>query len=334
MEDVDRLADPRDAGERGKAGILLLADRQQALHHEGAVDAVQRHDVADRGQRDQVEIAEQVGRRPAGAAFAQFPGHLDQRQEGHAGGAKMALPGEIVLAVGIDDGNGVRQRAADLMMVEHDDVGAGRLRRVDRGRAVGAAVDGDDQRGAAADQLAHRLGIGAVAFEDAVGDVDFGRHAEMREEALEQRRRGRAVDVVVAEDRHALAPHDRVGDARGGLDHVGQRGRVGQQVADRRIEEFRGVFGGDAARREHARDDLGHAMALRDGQRDRFLPDAQPVAPGDAAHRAPHVQKEAFLAVHRPSHREIARSPNRKRRQICRDPWRALISRTVFDESA
>ena len=84
-----------------------------------------------------------------------------------------------------------------------------------------------------------------------------------------------------------------------GLDHVGQRRRVRQQVADRRIEEFRSVVGRHAARREHARDDLRHAMALRDGQRDRFLALAQPVAPGDAARRAPHVEEEAFLAVHR-----------------------------------
>ena len=214
MEDVDRLADPRDAGERRKPGILLLADRQQALDDEGAVDAGQRHDVADRGKCCEVEIAEQVGRRPAGAAFAQLPDHLHQREESHAGGAKVALAGQVVLAIGIDDGNGVRQRTADLVMIEHDDLGAGRLGCVDRSRAVGAAVDRDDQRCATADQFAHRLRVGPIAFEDAVGDVDLGRHVVMREEALEQRRRCGAVDVIVAEDRDALAAQDGIGDAR------------------------------------------------------------------------------------------------------------------------
>ena len=66
MEGVDRLADARDARQRRKPGILLLADRQQALDHEGAVDAGQRHHVADRRQRDEIEVAEQVGRRLAG----------------------------------------------------------------------------------------------------------------------------------------------------------------------------------------------------------------------------------------------------------------------------
>ena len=72
MEGVDRLADARDAGQCRKPGILLLADRQQALDDEGAIDAVQRHHVADRRQRDEIEIAEQIGRRLADAALAQL----------------------------------------------------------------------------------------------------------------------------------------------------------------------------------------------------------------------------------------------------------------------
>ena len=148
------------------------------------------------------------------------------------------------------------------------------------------------------DQLAHRLGIGAIAFENAVGNVDLGGDVEMREKPLQQRRGRRAVDVVVAEDRHALAPHDRVGDARRGLVHVGQRGRVRQQVADRRIEEFLGVVRRHAARRQHARDDVGHAVSLRDRQRGGLLPLGEPMAPGHAARRLPHVQEEPILAVH------------------------------------
>ena len=70
-----------DAGQRREPGILLLADRQQALDDEGAIDAGQRHDVADRRQRDEIEIAEQIGRRRAGPASAQLPDRLHQRQE-------------------------------------------------------------------------------------------------------------------------------------------------------------------------------------------------------------------------------------------------------------
>ena len=62
-----------DARQRGEPGILLLADRQQALDDEGAVDAGQRHHVADRGQRHQVEQRKQVGLRRVGPRAAQHP---------------------------------------------------------------------------------------------------------------------------------------------------------------------------------------------------------------------------------------------------------------------
>ena len=88
----------------------------------------------------------------------------------------MALSRKIVVAVGIDDRHRRRQRAADLMVVEHHDIGAGGVGRVDGSSAVGAAVDGDDQRRAPRDtssRMASR--IGAIAFEDPVGDVDLRR---------------------------------------------------------------------------------------------------------------------------------------------------------------
>ena len=99
VEGVDRLADARRARQRREPGVPLLADRQQALDDEGAVDAGQRHDVADRRQRDEVEHrrADRAARhRTLGA---QHPRRLHQRQEHDAGRAEMALPGKIVLAV-------------------------------------------------------------------------------------------------------------------------------------------------------------------------------------------------------------------------------------------
>ncbi len=59
-----------------------------------------------------------------------------------------------------------------------------------------------------------------VALDDAVGDVDAGVEPVAREEALHQRRRAGAVDVVVAEHGDALALDDGIGEARGGRVHV------------------------------------------------------------------------------------------------------------------
>ena len=67
--------------------------------------------------------------------------------------------------------------------------------------------------------------------------------------------------------------------------HVGQRGGIGQQVADRRIEEALGALGRHAAARQHARDDVGHAMRPArssappsPGARSAGAPSASPVA--------------------------------------------------------
>ncbi len=114
----------------------------------------------------------------------------------------------------------------------------------------------------------------------------------MAQERRQHGGRRRTVDVVVAEDRDHLAPLDRVGDARGCLRHVGQHLRVRHQPAHRRIEEFDDAVRLDVAPGEHARQQLGHAMPLRDRERPRCAALVEAVTPGPAAHRMPHVEEE------------------------------------------
>ena len=298
MEGVDRLADARDADQRPQPRILLPAYGEQPLDDEGAVDAGERDDVAHRRQRDEIEPAEQVGRRPARRRRAQGADSFHERQEDDAGGAEMALPGKIVLPVGIDDRDGRRQRTADLVVVEHDDVCASLIGRRDRRSAVGAAVDGDNQGGAARGEIAHRLGIGSVALEDPIGDVDLGVDAVVAEEAFHQSRRRGAVDVVVAEDGDAFAPPYRFRDARRSFRHVGKAGGIGQEVADRRIEKARRVVCQDPAAGEHAGDKITGAVALRDRQRNHLLPVGKPVLPGQPGRRAADVEEIALFRRH------------------------------------
>ena len=75
---------------------------------------------------------------------------------------------------------------------------------------------------------------------------------------------------------------------------------IGQQVADRRIEEALGLLGGDAAPGQHARDDVGHAMPLRDGERRHLLALVEPVLPGKPGRRALDTEKETLLGRHAP----------------------------------
>ena len=55
----------RDIGERGQAAFCD-GGREQALDHESAVEADERHHIADRRQRDEVEQLQQVRLRGVG----------------------------------------------------------------------------------------------------------------------------------------------------------------------------------------------------------------------------------------------------------------------------
>ena len=141
-------------------------------------------------------------------------------------------------------------------------------------------------------ERADRLDVGAVAFENPVRDMHDRIAAAEPHEARQQRRGGRAVDVVVAEDRDLLAAQHRVGDALRRLLHRGDGVRVGHQPPDGRIEERLDLVDLDAAAGEDARQQLGHVVPLRDRKRARRRPLVEPVAPGPAADRALDVEEQ------------------------------------------
>ena len=83
----------------------------------------------------------------------------------------------------------------------------------------------------------------AVALHQPVGDVDDGLRSQPPQQQHQQRSGGRAVDVIVAEDRDRFALLDRVGETAGAFVHVpeaardraGSRGFWGRDgAADRR----------------------------------------------------------------------------------------------------
>ena len=132
----------------------------------------------------------------------------------------MPLAREIVLPIGIEHRIGRRQRVVGLVVIDDDDFGAGRIGGGDGGLRGGAAIDGEDQARAVFRKADQRLRRRAVAFGEPVGDI--GRHALPMgaQEALDQRDRGRTVDIVIAEHGDLLAGLDGGGKARGRLLHV------------------------------------------------------------------------------------------------------------------
>ena len=138
---------------------------------------------------------------------------------------------------------------------------------------------------------ADSLDIGAIAFEDAVGNMDQRIEPAMAQMPGEQRRRGRAVDVVVAEDRDLLAANCRVRDAFGGGLHLRHGEGIGHQFADGRIEKILDRIDLDVAPGEHARQHFRQLVTLRDRKRARRTAGIEPVAPQLAGRGLRHAEK-------------------------------------------
>ena len=110
MIGVDRLADAADRGQRPHSGIAQLPRHPDALRDQRAVDPGQRHDIAYRAERHQVEPLQQIGLGPVGvpAGLAQRAVDRDRQQKGDADRGERAMRAGLVEPVRVDD----RDRAA------------------------------------------------------------------------------------------------------------------------------------------------------------------------------------------------------------------------------
>ncbi len=200
-----------------------MAERDQPLRDERAVQPGELDHVADGPECDEFQKRQQVGKCAGEIPAPKFAQKRDGGKERHPDRRERPLPGDVVAPVRIDDGDGGRQLRAHLVMIEHDDVDAARLRALQRIEAGRAAIDADDQPRALPGERVDRVDVGSVALEDAVGDVDARRRAERRKHIVEKRGGGRAVDVVVAEDRDRLVRNDSVGEPSSRFIHVDER---------------------------------------------------------------------------------------------------------------
>ena len=171
---------------------------------------------------------------------------------------------------------------------------AGFRQRLEAGRA---AIDGDEELRAALGDLAYGIDIGSIALEQPVGDVEERIEPGRAQRAHEKRGRGRAVDVVIAEDRDLLLALDSIGEPHGGAVHVGQRRRIGHQAADARIEKILNPIQRDAAASDDAGKNFRQAVALADGERRLVLAQSAAIAPDAPGHRARDAEKCALGRV-------------------------------------
>ena len=223
--------DTRDIHEGAQAEILRLCHVREAETHDLAVFAEQRHDVGDRAERDEFEpllprlVAERQRKRVAKL----------EKLERNADAAEVLVRIHIIFAMRVHDGAGGRQCIARQMVVGHDDVELSLQARhvLDRRNAT---VNGNEQRRCFRN-LFERRTVEAIAFAEAVRDVDVGIGAERTQAGAEQCRRRHAVDVVVAIDRDMLAALDGLRDAGDGLLHVLHEERVIEVLQMLGVEE-------------------------------------------------------------------------------------------------
>ena len=235
-----RLHQPRRLGERAHPDILPPRHDLEALRDEGAVEGLQPRDVRDGAERDEVEQVDELRLlavcEEAAAAKLAHQRHAEQerhsdRREVTVRRAELAF----VEPVGVDQREGDRKRRRALVMVDDDHVEAGVLRLLKRFERLRSAIDRDREARAALLELDQRRARRAIALHQPVGDVDHRLGAQPAQQEHEQGRAGRAVDVIIAENRDCLASLDRVGEPLRALVHVLEAGRVGQEVADRRL---------------------------------------------------------------------------------------------------
>ena len=113
------------------------------------------------------------------------------------------------------------------------------------------------------------------------------------QEARQHRRRGRAIDIVVAEDGDAFAARDGIGEAIRRLAHRREDIRVRHQPLDGRIEERLDRIDLDIAAGENARQELRQVMPLRNRERARGRALIEPVAPRAPRRRALDAEEKA-----------------------------------------
>jgi hypothetical protein len=198
----------------------------------------------------------------------------------------MSEPGQIILAVRIDERDSNRKFDARLMVIDHDHVEPELACLAECFRARGAAIDGDEQTCAARVDIADSLDIRTVAFVEPVRNVKERIAAGRAEHAHQERRRCGAIDVVVADDRDLFGVLYGIGKACGRGRHVGQYRRIGHQTPDRGVEKILDFVEGNVASGENAREQFRQAVALADRGSGLHAAQVQPVAPDTAADRA------------------------------------------------
>jgi hypothetical protein len=238
--DVARLRRATQLGrvmQGAQAGLAVRGQGREAVAHQRAVRAPERHHVADGGDRDQAEAVHQE----AAVALRQLvlAEHMPQRTPGEepcdTGAAEVGEQAVLLAEPGVQEGGSFRQGLAGQVVVDHDHLTALGGQLGQRPMRGGAVVDGQDQPGVGGADRGQAAGTEAVAIAQAVGQEDLAVEAQALAQAVQHHRAAGAVDVVVAVDQDLVAGLTCAVERGQGAVEVGQLTWVGQ-LAQARLE--------------------------------------------------------------------------------------------------
>ncbi len=248
---------------------------------------MQRRHIGYCAKGNEVEQREQVRFPPVRekSALAQQPHRRHGQQECDPDSGKVPMRGSqviLVQSVGVHQRRSERQLGGALVVIDHDHVDPGRMRHFERLIGHRPAIDGHDQARPFGSQPHQRLARRAISFKQPVRDVIARRMAQHSQQPDQQRRAGRAVNIVVTVNSQALTSQDRLRQSLSRHVHVAEGGRVRQERPQRGIAVPLHVIMRDAARQQQ----LGDQIVIERGRAARKVHVAAAPAPGPARQRA------------------------------------------------
>ena len=222
----------RDLGEGARSGAGPLREEREARPHEGAVVAVERRDVRDRADRDEIEPPAQVEGDPE---LGPHPGADRQREPDR----REPLVGKPALgSMRIEERERRQRLVRHAVVVDDDGVEPGAAGIFEAFVIARSAVAGDEEGRACGEDARQSRRRQAVAAVESVGEDGDNLGAERPQHVRHERSGGHAVRVVVPEDADALLRPRRPREAAHRL--VAVLHRVGgREVREAWVEEPR-----------------------------------------------------------------------------------------------
>lgn len=194
MIGLGEVCDGGDVHKGAQAKVASLSEEFKAAADECAIEALKWHDVTDCAKCNEVAKRHEIGERGAGkgggvCGLTEVPLELNKEEENEAGSTKRLTEGDgrLVEPEGVNDSCGGGKLEAGDVMVEDDGINTELLSAGDLGEGKRSAVDHDEELRAFLGKGFDGGEVNAIAFGEAIGDVEVDGEAERFEVEKEER---------------------------------------------------------------------------------------------------------------------------------------------------